>query len=537
MIQADFLTASSREDVLTDRRWNKELRDAIVSLFCDTVQTIFRTNENLKYTWLCYLPNDIQGSFFKDIEDSIIRNLKTTRVFYSSSNTLESSSNIRHVPQAFQNADGKPLIPRLYCKYWHLSSFYNLSLHGFHIKRLGVYDMSAHEFLLGLVDMGNKLSLQTKDWLNRACNILREQFRKWNSRGYYWEYHTEIKKLPLIPLIGGVWACAVERDIFFRYEGMDVPNDLPLRFVDSNALDINSEHYTLLKNLEIKTANFSEILEEILKLHDDIIAGKCSRDLTTLIRHVKFAFNHRDQIEERLLHRLVLFDCDRNLSRGNCLYMDSSSDLPLSAVLRLPAKFIHPDYLKVDRNYDIWRQWLHSALGVSTAPRLDNGRLSLEFRNFFSDNKTEIWLKYLRRYWPEIVRNAEKGRQSGFTKEISDMVVDIQFASISSTGRHCKLNETYLRTKALSSVPGLPYLPISDADSTDWLFLKQLGVGFEMDARIIVHRLLDIKKNANLDVDIDTINGIYKQLDARFNDDNGAHIEWIRYLLIYIIRF
>lgn len=213
--------------------------------------------------------------------------------------------------------------------------------------------------------------------------------------------------------------------------------------------------------------------------------------------------------------------------------MDDPNKLPLSEVLSYPARFVHPDYLKAypnNRNGG-WLKWLHDSLNINTVPRLYNGKLSEEFEDFFNINDTETWLQYLKDYWFDLVLNA-KGKTS-FMEEISNMIAVVDAGGRSQ--RRLKLSETYLRTATLSSFTNLPFLPIHDFRLDDWSFLKQLGVSSDVDAKLCVSCLLDIDKRGNVDVNM--ISTMYRQLNARFNDDNGKRVEWIRYLFVYTIRF
>jgi hypothetical protein len=76
-IQGDFILASSREDILTDRVWNQWLRDSIPSLFMSAVE-LFKADKTLRTTFLAVIPSSAQVTdpFFGIIPNKIIELLK-----------------------------------------------------------------------------------------------------------------------------------------------------------------------------------------------------------------------------------------------------------------------------------------------------------------------------------------------------------------------------------------------------------------------------------------------------------------------------
>ncbi|WP_181924141.1 DUF3883 domain-containing protein [Cupriavidus taiwanensis] len=67
-IQADFILSSSREDILTDRPWNKYLKAAIAHVFVKAVD-VFKETDALAFSFLKYLPaeGDVSDTFFKPL--------------------------------------------------------------------------------------------------------------------------------------------------------------------------------------------------------------------------------------------------------------------------------------------------------------------------------------------------------------------------------------------------------------------------------------------------------------------------------------
>lgn len=85
-IQGDFILASSREDILTDRAWNQWLRDGISSLFLEAVES-FKADDCLRTTFLSFVPSstEVTDAFFNAIPANIIELLKKTECILTAS--------------------------------------------------------------------------------------------------------------------------------------------------------------------------------------------------------------------------------------------------------------------------------------------------------------------------------------------------------------------------------------------------------------------------------------------------------------------
>ncbi len=73
-INADFVLSSNREDIHSDRPWNKRLRDQIPAAFVSALEKI-RGREELAYSYLQYLPtaSDIVDPFFKPVVVQLVK--------------------------------------------------------------------------------------------------------------------------------------------------------------------------------------------------------------------------------------------------------------------------------------------------------------------------------------------------------------------------------------------------------------------------------------------------------------------------------
>lgn len=77
VVQADFVLASSREEILKDRPWNRWLRDRIPEVLLQAI-TASREDAGLRNKFLSFvpLPGELEDEFFKPVSERIIGLLK-----------------------------------------------------------------------------------------------------------------------------------------------------------------------------------------------------------------------------------------------------------------------------------------------------------------------------------------------------------------------------------------------------------------------------------------------------------------------------
>jgi hypothetical protein len=151
---------------------------------------------------------------------------------------------------------------------------------------------------------------------------------------------------------------------------------------------------------------------------------------------------------------------------------------------------------------------------VNVFPRLVGGRPSPEFEALVQDIPAQQFLIILKETWPIW---AGKISQDGVSR-LSNITI------LCENGSQQKINSTYLRRGPLGHCVGLPFLPVKLPASVQWQFLRELGVVLQVDPTFFVRRLLLLKTEGK-DNDDHDVDKIYKQLEARFDDDS----ETIRY--------
>lgn len=189
------------------------------------------------------------------------------------------------------------------------------------------------------------------------------------------------------------------------------------------------------------------------------------------------------------------------------------------------ARFLHPDYLSAypevsadqtdeDEADDLledtrtaWLNWLRDYVGLSVIPRVYNCHITPEFLDHAPTLSGREILTSLRAWWPRLHPQLDdEGAKA--------------LGAISIAGR--RLDTLYLRRGALARVKialELPSVPVDDPEDRAWDFLEHLGVATRMNAPFFVNKLVHMQ--ARDEKDYKTVDDIYKQLDARFDEDEA----------------
>ena len=480
-----------------------------------------RRRPGLTYTWIRYLQCHIPDGFFKPVYTSLISALQKTPVIFSSDGILCRPDQVLIPPPRFRNRDdASPLVASKYLgSKYYISAAYDASRDASVLTELGVKMLSATEFLDGLRAMqrDGSLIVQTDQWWETVSETLHSLFRE--------GYRDKIRSLNVVPLANGSWTFAAHGDLFFNSALADIPQDLGLQLVKE--LDVSSSQYRLLQDLGVKEASPTKVAELIAVFHwRTPVRQLAQADLSS---HVRFLFRHWSQLERRTFNRIwVLTDANVVLSPTE-VYMDypTHTSFILRRCLRGPnAHFLHPSYDNLpwssskDENL-AWRDWLHLELGIHIAPRLGDGGLSQEFRDFARQADTVELLLFLREYFEDMAQQViahDAARQ-----ELRDLQVT------TSHGAKHSLHSTFLPRGHLSQFRDLPFLPINDPDDNRWDFLGTLGVSFQVDGTLFLKELVRLSETrlapASLfDETLAKARVLYKQLEVRFEVEGLADV-------------
>jgi len=521
IIQADFITSASREDVLADKPWNLALRRSIIDAFLLSMER-FKTDPTIRNVWFRYIPESISDSFFCYIEHRLLAELEKKPILRSADDTYYRASQLFFLPWTFRDNKGAPLIPELHLP---LAQHYLSSDYDIHpnrqdrriLHRLGVREMTDDDFLTGLalMDKAGVIPTQSDAWHDAVASLLLRLLPPGIVR-------PDVLPLRLIPLHNGKWAPTAQASTFMFPPGVSIPDDLGLQSI-APRITKSSPRYQLFVRLGVMPANPVPIAKKILT-----VMGP--RSVAARVTHARFFFDHRTVPNMPPAMRLRLADEQGKSAQGDELYLDFpgvDGALSLRDALSPAARFLHPDYLSAypERTDDeetgedgtdgpdyefedtrsTWLDWLRDRVGVNVVPRVLDDCLSPEFLDRAPALEDRELLTSLRVWWPrlELHLTREGARSLG---------------AISIAGR--RLDTLYLRRGALARIGEaleLPCIPVDDPEDHRWDFLERLGVVTRMNASFFVNKLVHMQARGEKDHRI--VEDIYKQLDARFDED------------------
>ena len=521
IIQADFITSASREDVPADKPWNLALRRSVIDAFLLSMER-FRNDPTIRNVWFRYLPESISDSFFCYVEYKLLADLEKKPILRSTDGTYYRASQLFFLPWTFYDNEGAPLIPETHLPraQHYLSPDYDIHPDGQDrriLHRLGVREMTDHDFLTGLavMDKAGMFPAQSDAWHDAVASLLLRLLPPGIVR-------LDVLPLRILPLHNGTWVPAAQASMFMFPPGVSIPEDLGLQSI-APRINKSSPRYQLFVRLGVMPANPVPIANKILT-----VTGP--RSVAARVTHARFFFDHRTVPKMPHAMRLRLVDEQGEGAQGDELYLDLpgvDGALSLRDALSPAARFLHPDYLSAypegtnveeagedgtngadyafEDTRSEWLDWLRDRVGVHVIPRVLDGHLSPEFLDRAPALEGRELLVSLRVWWPRLeLHLTGTGARS--------------LGAISIVGR--RLDTLYLRRGALARIGEaleLPYIPVDDPEDHRWDFLELLGVVTRMNASFFVNKLVHMQARGEKDHKM--VEDIYKQLDARFDED------------------
>jgi hypothetical protein len=524
IVQADFLTSASREDVLAHKEWNKALRHGIIDAFLLAVER-FADHPTLRNVWFRYLPESISDSFFCYVEHMLMSELKRRPILCSADGTYDRASQFIILTPPFRDDVGAPLIPEEHLPRGlrYLSPDYEADRDGIILRRLGVREMTDDDFLEGLkiMDQADLFGSKSATWHESVATCIMRLPRAAFGRGV----HPAVTLLRILPLRNGTWApAALASRFMFPPAGVSIPDDLGLQSIAPD-IPAFSSRYHLFTRLGVTLPNPATIAQKIL------FAGG-PRTVGDRVAHARFFFEHRAVPNMPPAARLRLADELGEGAQADELYLDLPGEdgaLALrDALSPLEARFLHPDYLTVypasassddwtDDEYvgvgAEWIAWLRDTVGVNVVPRVLNGHLMSDFLNRAPELAGPELLLSLRAWYPRLTNHLT---QAG-ARALGEVPI---------AGR--RLDRLYLRRGALARADHnleLPFVPVQYPEDRQWDFLEKFGVAICLNAQFWLNKLVHMQGRGEKDGE--KVAEIYRQLDARFDEDEVL----IRYVI------
>lgn len=257
-IQADFLLSSSREDILTDRPWNKLLRDAIAVAFQIAVGTFKKTDE-LAFSFLKFIPaiGEISDPFFRHVAEGIINQLAQSECLPSAGGHWKRPGDLRLAGQKF-----KDLFPPVVAMELFGFDYVDQRVQGGNdlLRRLGAKDIAPLDLLTVFKLHGDWLKLQPLNWRARFYAMLAESDVETLSAG--------LLSLPCIPTNTGELAVPAQTSVFYPLSrGKKYGFEQELVIIDSELLDLAQQYSGRITELFAKLKVKLDIPYDLVTSH------------------------------------------------------------------------------------------------------------------------------------------------------------------------------------------------------------------------------------------------------------------------------
>lgn len=240
-IQADFILSSSREDILTDRPWNKFLRVAISAAFKIAISSFKKTDE-LAFSYLKYLPaaGEISDPFFKPVAESILKALAQAESLPSAAGQWTLPSALRIARKGFRDLFSSELALELFG-----FDYVDARVQGSDelLRKLGVKDILLSDVLSVFEQHGSWLKQQSLEWKARFfAYIAVHDVPALINAG--------LAKLPCVPTNTGDFVIPDQTSVFYPLsKGKKYGFEHELVIVDSELLEHAQQHSERVQNL------------------------------------------------------------------------------------------------------------------------------------------------------------------------------------------------------------------------------------------------------------------------------------------------
>jgi hypothetical protein len=544
VIQSDFITETSREDV-PDCPWNNRLLDEAANAFFNSISgsSGFLTHPTLKYHWVRYLPfDDIADNFWRRLKEKILAKVIFSPFFFAANRSPpQIAGRLRFVPGLFRDENGEPLLADILSgDSAYISESYDQDKDLPILRKMGTADLYVSEFLERLAaDLDNQngrmrsISTEPK-WHTTVADLLSACLENSFNR-------EQIHRLPIVPVKGGNWAKGpLYATIYFPpVGGVEIPSDLPIHLVDSNAL-ISESRKTLFSKLGVTEWAPERVFPLIEQQYD-----RNSVSFKESLEHIAFLFWHHDKLPQPIVSVNIRPENPgqtgwfNSLVQGGCwTYSHHSEDrysmynilnglIPneLAHCIRIPN---HEYYEKLERferrNNKTAKEWLDNFLRVKQTPQLH--RMSSRGQERSPE------LKYIARHVPEKLLGVLKQNWHQYHKsEEWDTYFKTTKVPIIQSEILCNLNDTFLPLPKLRSIvtrlhleEGFGFLremgAVTDETAMQWMFLERFGVGIQEDVRFWLRLLNQARKKESNDEKV--VFEIYSRLQSFASTDSDA---------------
>lgn len=466
IIQADFVTDASRQDIVRDSRRNIALLDGIAGAFAGAVlQFCEHGHDSLRLQWMRYLPDrkdENWGSLWLSLVDKIADRLSKTRVLYCHKKFDRHliGDLVRLTSDVY--ADGEPLFEdgdpeEIVSQKYSSADLIILMDYGLKCATFGHINKWVATDLTRGTRSRMRSTTTAASWHTQASKLLHMPFSN------NWSHHIqEIKEMALLPLKGGTWVSLMTGPVFFgRVNGIDIPPDIGLRIIDESIT--NTHRRVLFQDLGVKKAPVFLVRRRILEMYQqpgllpDLSVQTSKQHLTFL-----YLTHHLKPADENSYPDIVLLNQDEYKRRPieTCLYTASDkspyspwellkgggppsgpgSDAPgYMAGFVNEGYFLHPPQTPPNQALT-WVRWFYDHLQVGEYVYLGYTHLTEE-------------AKYLQNHRPDRFVGALRMHHHRRRALSSEFIAHLQETEVLCRGgRKVPLKNTYFPTKSLEAL-------------------------------------------------------------------------------------
>ncbi|OHF03686.1 hypothetical protein CORC01_01005 [Colletotrichum orchidophilum] len=508
IIQADFVTNSSREGIVTSSARNLAIRDGIATCFVEAMEELCQ-HPTLQFQWMRWLPQRHSypwGSFWNALLEDIMSRIKKSKILRTrGSGRLGEIHALRRLQSNWLDGNGTPLFEDLNAEIYTAKEYNitDLSL----LEPYGLRWLSAEERIARVemdlsqpTDKSRMKSPSTStQWHSLAATAIQRLANTASPQNL-----ARIHSLEIIPLRDGSWTSTngSRRPIYFPrcQDGLEIPANLPLSLVSLDASVIDERH-KLFELLGVQTAAAEEIRSFIFR--DPVPMLKTEATLLASVDNLRFLYLSHSTIpdEENATAFSSVFVFDHTMEVGLPHHQDiylATNNLYGPHQLLQPTSsqtggffvpFLHSQYSESPPETPIgsqqtWSDWLEHFLRVRSRLRLtaatspENLSPELDYVRMF---RPACFIGALQHHWTLLDKDEDASPR--FIRKLRTLSVVCQ------DGREYPLSETTLPLSELQAICSsyledstINFLQIDEAIhsasyQSKWAFLvDELGV-------------------------------------------------------------
>lgn len=508
IIQADFVTDASRQDIVRDSSRNIVLLDGVADAFARAALQ-FCEHDNLRLQWMRFLPNrndENWGSLWRSLVDKIAHRLSATRVLYCHKRfdrhfirdlVCLQSVLLENEEPLFEDGDPEEIVSQRYSNSdMNILMEYGLKFADWaHIIRWVAADLNRG------AQSRMRSATTTASWHTQAAKLLHLPFA---SNFAYQKI--ELENLAMLPLRGGTWVSATSGPVFFaKVDGIDIPPNIGLRIIDDTITNIHRR--TLFQDLGVHKAPSFLVRRQILERYKPS-EHLPNISLQTSKQHLEFLYltHHLRDANEPSYSNIFLFDQDERICKPSetVTYMatDTSPYSPwellreAGSVTRtgseapgfMAHKFMNEEYFSESpRNPSgqslTWVEWFHTHLRIPKYVHLGDTHLS-DAAKYLQEHRPDRFLGALR-----IHHHHNRHLSPEFIACVRETVI------LCRNNKSYLLRGTYFPTKRLENLVErfvrhgafFPWLWLDNETSYDSIpeywdrFLREVDIGIPLD--------------------------------------------------------